>query len=72
MVDTELLNKKIKDSGLKVSYIVDNLGISRQGFDMKKKNKTPFRVAEIFVLCSLLNIDNDIEKKNIFFANKVE
>ena len=33
MVDTQHLAKKIEDSGLKTSYIVDKLGISRQAFD---------------------------------------
>lgn len=70
MVDTQHLAKKIEDSGLKTSYIVDKLGISRQAFDFKKRNRRKFRTAEIYVLCDLLNIPDD-ERQDIFFAEEV-
>lgn len=68
MVDTQHLVEKIEKSGLKTGYICDKLGISRQAFDFKKRNKRKFRTAEIYVLCDLLNIP-DAEKQSIFFAN---
>lgn len=68
IVNQALLDEKIKLSGLKKGYIVEQIGISRNGFDKKCKGKTPFRGAEIYVLCDLLNI-SDSEKSSIFFAN---
>ena len=64
-VDTVLLDKYIEDSGLKVGYITDSLGISRQAFDKKRKGKVAFRASEVFVLCALLKIP-DAEKPKIF------
>lgn len=71
MLNTQLLDERIENSGLKVGYIVEKLGLSRNGFDKKRKGKTPFRVAEIYVISDLLNLSDDDERK-IFFAEKVE
>lgn len=71
MVNTQLLDKKIELSGLYIKHIIEQLGISRNGFDKKRKGKTPFRTAEIYVLCDLLHL-NEEDKRNIFFADKVE
>lgn len=70
MVDTQHLAEKIDNSGLKIGFIVDKLGITRQAFDYKKRNKRKFRTAEIYVLCDLLNIPDD-ERQEIFFAKEV-
>lgn len=66
LVDTELLNKKIDESGLRITFIVNTLGISRNGFDMKRKGITPFRGSEMYVLCDLLNLNRE-EKEKIFY-----
>ena len=71
MTNTQLLDEKIEKSGFKVGYLVEQLGLSRNGFDKKRKGKTPFRYAEIYVLCDLLKL-SDKEKRVIFFADKVE
>jgi len=71
MINTLLLDSKIKKSGLKVSFLVQKLGLSRNGFDKKKKGKTPFRVAEIYVLSDLLNL-SETDQKEIFFTEEVE
>ena len=71
MVNTLLLDEKIKTSGLKSGFIVDKLGISRNSFGKKKKNVHPFKKAEIYVLCDLLKITDDAEKTSIFFAEQV-
>lgn len=65
VIDVDLLEEKITDSGLKISYIIDTLGITRQAFDKKRKGITPFRAAEIYVLCDLCRI-NIPERKKIF------
>lgn len=62
-VDTELLKEYISKSGLRISYIVDTLGISRQAFDKKCKGITSFRAPEVYVLCDLLKIPADLKHK---------
>lgn len=62
-VDTEMLNQYIKDSGLRVGYIVNTLGISRQAFDKKRKGVTAFRAPEVYVLCDLLKIPAEMKPK---------
>lgn len=71
MINTQLLDSKIEQSGFKTGFLVEKLGLSRNGFDKKRKGKTPFRTAEIYVLSDLLRL-SDNEKKDIFFADKVE
>ena len=48
-VNTQLLEKKIKESGIKVSFIIEKLGLSSEGFYKKKRGEIPFRIAEIYV-----------------------
>lgn len=67
MVNTQLLDERIAASGFKLSYIVENVGLSRQGFDKKRKGITPFRKAEVYVLSDMLKL-TDEEKMKIFFA----
>lgn len=64
-VDSEQLNKKIDNSGLKINYLCEVLALSRQGFDKKRNGKTPFRVPEVYVLCDLLSITAE-ERSSIF------
>ena len=66
MVNTQLLEEKIKASGMKIYYIVDCLGISRMAFNNKKTGKVDFRKSEVYVLCDLLHLTAD-EKQEIFF-----
>lgn len=66
MVDTELLNKYITASGLKIGYIVEILGISRQAFDRKRNGNVPFKAVEVFALVTLLKI-SDKDKTKIFY-----
>ena len=64
MVNTELLQKAINDSGLKETYIAEKkLCISYQAFYNKKTGKAPFKDIEKNVLCEVLCVsDNDKEK----------
>ena len=64
-VDAALLEDYIEKSGYKIGFITDQLGISRQAFDMKMKNKNKFRVSEVYVLCDLLKITPE-DKAKIF------
>lgn len=66
-IDTALLDEYIKKSGLRISFIHETLGISRQAFDRKRKGLICFRQSEVYVLCDLLRIrDNDVKNK-IFY-----
>jgi hypothetical protein len=62
-VNSELLDSYICRSGLKIGYICETLGLSRNGFDKKKNGKTTFRASEVYVLCDLLNIAAEDRKK---------
>lgn len=62
-VDTEVLNDYIKKSDYKIGAIVDALGISRQAFDKKRKGLTAFRASEVYVLCSMCKIPDDVKPK---------
>jgi hypothetical protein len=64
-VNAKLLDDYIEKSGLRISYLTEQLGISRQAFDMKRKSINAFRASEVFVLCNLLHITEE-DKKQIF------
>lgn len=68
MTDTKLLDSKIESSGLRIGFICAKMGISRQGFDNKRKNKTQFKPTEIDMLCELLGVRTITERYAIFFA----
>lgn len=70
MTNTELLEKKIDESGYKKSYIAKAIGLkSAYGLAKKIRNENEFKAKEINALCDLLNIDSLEEKERIFFAN---
>ena len=71
MVDTKLLRQKIDDSGLKMDFIANQIGISRYGFYNKVNGKSDFRTGEVATLCKLLSITDLTEKESIFFASEV-
>ncbi len=71
MVNTQLLDEKIERSGFRIGFLIEKLGLSRNGFDKKRKGKTPFRLAEVYVLSDLLRL-SESEEREIFFADKVE
>lgn len=69
-VDTDRLEDAIAKSGLRKDYIIEQLGITRQGFSYKRKGKTAFRQSEVFVLCKLLKLTEQ-EKNEIFFPERL-
>ena len=71
MTNTALLKRKITESGYKMSYIANRLGISRQALAKKMHNHTEFRSSEIRGLCEILNIDAE-EMRLIFFTHNVD
>lgn len=70
MTNTDLLEKKIDESGYKKSYIAKAIGLkSTFGLSKKIRNENEFKATEINALCELLHIDTLEEKELIFFAN---
>ena len=68
MVNTELLNLKIKESGLKKSQLCKEMGTTYQAFRRKRNNLSAFTSQEVNTLCELLNIRTMAEMKKIFFS----
>ena len=72
MTNTQLLNKAIEDSGLKIGWILDSMGIKAYATLRDKiENKREFKASEITKLCDILSIDND-QREAIFFAKDAE
>lgn len=71
MLNIELLEQKIKSSGLKNEFIADELGLSRTAYYKRKQGLSNFRKLEIEKMCYLLKIDDDKERVSIFFAPNV-
>ena len=72
MTNTELLEKRIEESGLKKSYIAKMIGLSTFGLAKKIRNENEFKTSEVEGICRLLKINSLKEKDMIFFANKVD
>jgi hypothetical protein len=67
MTNTELLREKIDQSGYKLQFIAEKIGITYQGLLNKINNRSEFRASEIQVLYDLLSLTED-ERVSIFFA----
>lgn len=72
MTNTELLEMKIKGSGLKLSFIAEKLGITRQALHRKIKGLVQFTGPEIKIMCDLLKLQDWAEIKPVFFADNVD
>ena len=72
MTNSKLLKLKIKESGLKLGFIVDKLNTSYAWFNKKLENEKDFNATEMQILCEILNITDLAEKDRIFFAKNVE
>ena len=68
MTNTELLEKKIQESGLKKGYLAKRCGLSRAGFRNCVINKAEWTASQIDILCEELVITSLREKDAIFFA----
>lgn len=68
MTNTMLLRMKIDESGYKLRFIAQQLGITYQGFLKKLNNETEFKVSEVKILTDLLKLTPD-EVNKIFFAS---
>jgi transcriptional regulator with XRE-family HTH domain len=68
MTNTKLLERKIRQSGIKKGYIAERLGVSRTTFRALMCNSTEFKASQIKTLCEILGIKDDETMKDIFFA----
>lgn len=66
-----MLKNYIKESGYRIYFIAEKLGITYQALINKINNKSEFKQTEISVLTNLLDIDSETREK-IFFANAVD
>lgn len=68
MTNTELLERRISDSGKKKGYLAEKVGLSRAGFRNCMTNKAEFTASQIDILCAELNITSLKDRFAIFFA----
>lgn len=71
MTDTRALRDCITQSGFKLSFLAERLGITRQSLQRKIENDTEFKASKVDGLARLLNLSVD-DKERIFFALKVD
>ena len=63
VTDVNLLKEWISKSGLKIGYIIDQLGISRAAWDQKINGGIPFRKSEAYAISSMLGMTDDVSSK---------
>ena len=71
MVNTELLNKKIDESGIKKKVIANRIGVSTTTLRAKTNGVYAFDSDQMTQLGKILNLNND-EFISIFFPTMVE
>jgi len=72
MTDSKALISLIKQSGLKMKYLAERLGLSKYGFHLKVHGKRSFNQFELITLCDILCIRDFETIKSIFFAEEVD
>ena len=69
LTDVEKLKEAIVRSGLKKTFIADQLGITYAGYNKKETGKSEFLASEIVMLKNLLHLSNK-EVSEIFLLSK--
>lgn len=67
MTNTKLLREKIDQSGYKLRFVAEKVGVTYQGLLNKINNRSEFRANEIQILYDLLGLSEE-ERVSIFFA----
>jgi hypothetical protein len=67
MTNSEELKKRIRDSGLKINYVAERLGLTYQGLKNKLDNESEFKASEILELQKILGLADD-DARRIFFG----
>ena len=71
MTNTELLRRKIDETGYKLQFVAEKCGLTYQGFMNKVNNKSDFTAPEIGKLRTLLKLSPE-EVECIFFISDVD
>ena len=71
MTDTILLRRKIESMGIKLVFVAQKLGITKQALDKKLKDGSDFKAYQMIILKDMLHLSNK-EAREIFFAKDVE
>lgn len=71
MINKSALKRKISKSGLKISFIAQELGISRAGLYKKMNNQSEFKLSEVEKISNVLNLQSN-DKDTIFFSCLVD
>ena len=71
MTDTILLRRKIESMGIKLVFVAERLGITKQALDRKLKDGSDFKAYQMIILKDMLRLSNK-EAREIFFAKDVE
>lgn len=66
MIGTELLKKKIEESGYRFNWIAKQLNLSPFGMRKKVNGENEFKVSEVKKISELLNL-NEKEREKYFF-----
>ena len=67
MADNARLQKLVRDSGVKKSFIAEKMGITYQGYVKKESGKSEFIASEIKVIKDILHLTNK-EVAEIFLS----
>lgn len=67
MTNTTLLKEKIKNSGVKVTFLAKQLGITYMAFTNRMNGKVEFRMNEVRKIVEILHLTPE-ETQTIFFA----
>lgn len=70
-IDRDLLESYIDKNGLKKTFIIEKLGISRAAFDKKVKGEIPFRASEVYVISDLCKI-SESDAAKIFYPDCIQ
>lgn len=66
MVKTDLLKEALQASGLKRTFIAEQMGLTVQTLNNKCSGKTEFTISEVNMMCHLLNLPKR-QRDIIFF-----
>lgn len=66
MINSELLRKKIDNSGYRFSWLAKKMNLSPYGLRKKINEETEFKVSEVSKICGLLAM-NDEERECYIF-----
>lgn len=70
MTNTKLLRERIDQSGYKIRFVAEKIGLTYQGLLNKINNRRQFRADEIQALYELLDLSEE-DRVAIFFATEV-